>query len=99
MIRLYELRMERNLSQRATAKEMCISQATYNNWENGKTQPSIEQLIALARFFEVSVDFLIGNENDATILSPAHDEMTLAFYALDEEARALIKSLMQKLKK
>ena len=51
MIRLFELRTEKELSQRAVAKEMSVSQGTYNNWENGKTQPSIEQLIALSNFF------------------------------------------------
>ena len=64
MIRLLELRTEKGLSQRETARLMHISQGTYNNWENGKTQPSIEQLIELAKFFSVSVDYLIGNDNE-----------------------------------
>lgn len=41
-----------------------ITQGTYNNWEQGNTQPSIEQLIELAKFFGVSVDYLIGNSDD-----------------------------------
>lgn len=64
MIRLFELRTERELSQRNIAKIMNVSQGTYNNWENSNTQPSIEQLIALADFFEVSVDYLIGHSNN-----------------------------------
>lgn len=64
MIRLLELRKERGLSQRNIAKVFNVSQSTYNNWENSNTQPSIEQLVALARFFEVSVDYLIGNSDD-----------------------------------
>ncbi len=64
MIRLFELRTERELSQRDMAKAMNVSQGTYNNWENSNTQPSIEQLIALAKFFGVSVDYLIGNSDD-----------------------------------
>ncbi len=43
---------------------MNVSQGTYNNWENENTQPSIEQLIALADFFEVSVDYLVGRTDD-----------------------------------
>lgn len=71
-MRLLELRTERGLSQRAMAKEMHVSQGTYNNWENSNTQPSIEQLIALANFFEVSVDYLIGNtdESGGTFTTP-----------------------------
>ncbi len=64
MIRLLELRTERGLSQRDMAKICNVSQGTYNNWENCKTQPSIGQLISLAKFFGVSVDFLIGNSDD-----------------------------------
>lgn len=68
MNRLLELRNEKNMSQRDMAKEMNISQGTYNNWENSNTQPSIEQLIALARFFGVSVDYLIGNSDDFGVI-------------------------------
>ena len=69
MIRLFELRTERNLSQRQMAKALNISQGTYNNWENSNTQPSIEQLIALAKFFGVSVDYLIGNSDDFGVIN------------------------------
>ena len=64
MIRLFELRTEKELSQRAIAQIMSVSQGTYNNWENGKTQPSIEQIIVLARYFGVTVDYLVGNTDD-----------------------------------
>ena len=64
MIRLFELRTEKELSQRAIAQIMSVSQGTYNNWENGKTQPSIEHIIVLARYFGVTVDYLVGNTDD-----------------------------------
>ncbi len=99
MIKLYELRLEKNLSQRAIAKEMCISQATYNNWENGKTQPSIEQLIMLADFFDVSVDFLIGKEGDEQMSHAAHEDTISLFYGLEEDSRELVKALIRKLQK
>jgi transcriptional regulator with XRE-family HTH domain len=69
MIRLLELRTEKNLSQRDMAKILNISQGTYNNWENGNTQPSIEQLIAIAKYFGVSVDYLIGNADDLGVIN------------------------------
>ena len=64
MNRLYELRTEKKLSQRDMAKILNISQGTFNNWENAKTEPSIEQLKTLSRFFEVSIDYLVGNSDD-----------------------------------
>lgn len=42
MNRLLELRTENNLTQRAIAKLLNVSQGTYNNRENSNTQPSIE---------------------------------------------------------
>lgn len=69
MIRLFELRTEKELSQRDMAKALNISQGTYNNWENANTQPSIEQLISLSKFFGVSVDYIIGNSDDFGIIN------------------------------
>ncbi len=69
MNRLSELRNEKKLSQRDMAKAFNVSQSTYNNWENANTQPSIEQLISLADFFEVSVDYLIGNSDDFGLIN------------------------------
>ncbi len=63
MIRLLELRTEKKLSQRDVAKLFNISQGTYNNWENGKTQPSIEQLVSIADYFDVSLDYLLGRND------------------------------------
>lgn len=67
MIRLLELRTEKEMSQREVAKRLFVSQGTYNNWENGKTQPSIEQLILLSKLFDVSIDYIVGNSEDAEI--------------------------------
>ena len=64
MIRLLELRQEKGLTQRQVAKALFVSQGTYNNWENGRTQPSIEQLIALSDFFGESIDYIVGNSKE-----------------------------------
>ena len=77
MIRLFELRNEKGLSQRDIAKIFNISQGTYNNWENSKTEPSIDQLISLANFFNVTVDYLIGNDNSNSFLTLSKDQNTL----------------------
>ena len=66
-MRLYQLRTEKGLSQRDIAKELHISQATYNNWENGKTEPCISKLVDMSKFFQVTIDYLI--ENDALLSS------------------------------
>ena len=42
------------------AKQTKLSEKTVNRWHNGKTQPNAESLIKLAKYFDCSVDFLLG---------------------------------------
>lgn len=105
MIRLRDLRNEKSISQRKMGEIFNVSQATYNNWEKGNTQPSIEQLIELARFFGVSVDFLIGNTDDEgyvkiqEVLSQ-NDIATLhTFNTLQFESKKLLLEFISSLKK
>lgn len=58
--RLKELRKESNISQSEIAKMLNMSKMAVSHWENGHSEPSIEQLKTLAQFFNVSVDYLIG---------------------------------------
>ena len=41
-------------------KDTHLSEKTVNRWHNGKTQPSVESLLRLAKYFQCSVDFLLG---------------------------------------
>ena len=103
MIRLFELRTEKGLSQREMAKLLNVSQGTYNNWENGKTQPAIEQLIALSHVFEVSVDFLIGNSDDygniniQRNISERQLKLIENFDKLSEKSREAVETLIENL--
>ena len=58
--RLRYLRKENNLSQQDIATILHIKQNTYSQYENGKRQLPIELLVALARFYKVSTDFILG---------------------------------------
>ncbi|MBE5737435.1 MAG: helix-turn-helix transcriptional regulator [Clostridiales bacterium] len=58
--RLKELRIERKISQLELGKLVNTSKMAVSHWESGHSEPSISQLIALATFFDVSVDYLIG---------------------------------------
>lgn len=61
--RLKDLRLERELSQNALAKELKISQAAIARWEAGLQIPNIDSAVLLARFFKVTTDYLLGLEN------------------------------------
>ena len=60
--RLKELRKLHHLSQMDLAKKTGISQSAIAKWELNKTEPTASALIILARFFEESVDYLLGLE-------------------------------------
>ena len=61
--RLKELRIERNVSQADLGKIVNMSKMAVSHWENGHSEPSIAQLIAISSFFDVSVDYLIGKSD------------------------------------
>lgn len=58
--RLKNLRESRNLNQISVAKYLNISQQTYSRYENGARELPICYLEPLARFYDVSADYLLG---------------------------------------
>lgn len=54
------------VSQKELAAFMGVSIQTLFNWENGLFQPSIDNLIKLADYFGVSLDYLVGRKNKST---------------------------------
>ena len=61
---LKELRKSRGLTQKSLSEKLKIGQATIAGYENGDREPHIYSLIAYANFFECSVDYLLGREDD-----------------------------------
>ncbi len=58
-MRLKELRKSRNISQVRLAIELNISQNSISRYETGEREADYKTLIALADFFNVSVDYLL----------------------------------------
>lgn len=59
---LKDLRMEKGLTQEELAKQINFSLSVVNKWENGKKNPSVDAIKVLAKFFNVSADYLLGLE-------------------------------------
>ena len=59
---LAEQRKLNKLTQRQVAEYLSISQPSYIRYENGKAEPTIENLIKLADLFDVSIDYLCGRK-------------------------------------
>ena len=60
--RLKELRLKTNTPQAQLADLLSVSIRAYQYYESGRRQPTIENLIALADFFDVSLDYLCGRD-------------------------------------
>lgn len=58
--RMKELRVARNIKQYEVAEKLNMTHAAIGNYENGKGEPKIDDLILLADFFDVSIDYLVG---------------------------------------
>ena len=59
-MRIRDLREDRDLTQNQLAEYLHIKQNTYSQYENGHRQPPMEVLIALARYYKTSVDYILG---------------------------------------
>lgn len=60
---LSELRRQNGLSQQDLATALNTTQRKISYWENSKVEPDLETLWAIADYFDVSVDYLLGRNN------------------------------------
>ena len=58
--RLLELRRERGLSQATVARDLSVSLGIVCYWEKNKSDPTASNIAKLARYFNVTGDFLLG---------------------------------------
>lgn len=59
---LQQLRKNKKSSQTVLSKELGVAQSTVGMWESGKREPDYDTLIRIAKYFHVSVDYLLGNQ-------------------------------------
>ena len=60
--KLQKLRTNENLTQEELAEKLYVSRAAISKWESGRGYPSIDSLKAIAKYFHVTIDELIGSE-------------------------------------
>lgn len=66
MDRLRELRERNHLTQAQLARELNISQNTISRYETGERRAGYDELILIADYFHVSIDYLLGRTDDPT---------------------------------
>lgn len=66
MKRIKNLREDADLTQRELAEHLHIKQNTYSQYENGQRQLPLDILVALAKFYNTSTDYLLGLTDQKT---------------------------------
>ena len=60
--RLKTLRKEKLMSQKDVAEKLCIAVSTYANWEQGRRQPTVEDIFNLIRILDIEAAELFDVE-------------------------------------
>lgn len=70
--KLYSLRKKSGLSQEQLAEQLNVSRQAISKWESGHSTPESEKLLIISEFFNVSIDYLLKDENtlDPNTYSP-----------------------------
>ena len=63
-MRIRELRKARRITQLEMALDLDMSQNTISRYESGEREPGIAELIRIADYFRVSIDYLVGRTDD-----------------------------------
>lgn len=102
-----DLRLGKNMKQSELAVALGVSVATISNWERGVYEPDQNSLLRLSEMFNVTVDYLIGNESeqqkkpieanvpDELLNSPIKLEALSVFSSLSAEDQQLFIELMR----
>ncbi len=65
--RIKELRCQQGMTQEALAKVIDVGQDSISVYERGRHYPEVRNLIILADFFDVSIDYLVGRTDNPEI--------------------------------
>ena len=88
--KLKKLRKDKNLTQQEVANKLGISRARWEHWEIGRTEPSFDYKIKIAKLFECDIGYLLNNskivmvegESDVTLFNSI---MRLSKNKIEEE--------------
>ena len=80
--KLKELRIESNYSQAFVAEYLNISRQAISNWENGKSAPDLDNIVLLAKLYNISTDELLGNASRSPETTPPKAESVISMLFL-----------------
>lgn len=75
-MKLKQLRMSNNLSQKDVANKINVSPSIISGYETGERTPSTETLLSLSYLYKCSTDYLLGRTNTTPIVTLDTDGLT-----------------------
>lgn len=95
-----KIRKDRKKTQKEVATAIKLSERNYQSFEYGKVKPSFDTLIALANYFDISIDYLVGRTDNPDSHKQWLDIAKQRFYdAPDNAIKCLDKAVDKILKK
>ncbi|NFO58501.1 helix-turn-helix transcriptional regulator [Clostridium botulinum] len=88
--RIKQLREEKEISQKDLANLLHISPSTVGMYEQGRRTPSSEILSIMATHFKVSVDYLLGRNDNLMYNQNNLEDLTIKYLIRIEELKAMI---------
>ena len=106
-MRIKELREDKKISQTTLAVSVGTSQRNIGRWENGENEPTYSQLVKIADYFGVTIDYLVGREDDfgvvkienAPQIAKDEKEMLAVYKSLSQEDKQKVLSIIKALAK
>lgn len=93
-MKLKELRKKKGLTQEEMALLLNLTRITYSNYENEKTEPDIQTLCKMSKELNVSIDYIVGNENkflyDTSKLSETQKALIKEIENLNEKNQTIL---------
>ena len=80
-----DLRREMDCTQNKLADILGVTQDSISLWENDKRVPDTQYIVAMATFFDVTTDFLLGVSEDCTGVKFGHEGRVHAWLTPEEE--------------
>ena len=99
-----ELRTQREISQATLASVLGVTQQAVAKWERDKAEPDSSTIKQIAKYFNVSIDYLLDNDgaganaNTQPPLNAEQAELIAEYDALNDEGRGLIRGMIGSLR-
>lgn len=97
--RLLQLRLSKKLKQKDVADAIGVSERSYSTYENNSRDPSTDTVIKLSKFFNVSIDYLLGTSDVPTVHTSGNLNLegllAKIFFEISDETREEFVSLVE----